>query len=89
MAIIKKPFTIIVAGGVARPILPVVIKNPRTNHEMRTFGLIDTGADECAFPASYASLTGHNLLAGQQREISTGNGKTIAYTHTISIEIND
>jgi len=89
MDIIKKPFTIIRAGGVARPILPVIIKNPHTGQEMRTIALIDTGADDCAFPASYASLTGHDLLAGQQKEIGTGNGRTVAYTHTISLEINN
>jgi len=51
------------------------------------FALIDTGADECAFPASFASLLGHNLQTGQQRKISTGNGITIAYSHTTRIEI--
>lgn len=89
MDIIEKPFTIIRVGDIARPILPLTIKNPCTGHVMRTIGLIDTGADECAFPASYASLTGHDLLAGQQKEIGTGNGRTVAYTHTISLEIND
>jgi Retroviral aspartyl protease. len=88
MDVIKKPFTIIIAGGVARPILPVIISNPTTCQELRTFALIDTGADDCAFPASYALLTGHNLLAGNQKEIGTGNGKTNAYAHTVSLEIN-
>ena len=49
--------------------------------------LIDTGADECAFPASFAPLLGHNLQAGQLKKISTGNGITIAYSHTTRIII--
>ena len=89
MSIIKKPFTIIFKGDIARPYLPITIKNPKTGQQMRTFGLIDTGADECAFPATYASLTGHDLLSGSQKEIITGNGKTVAYTHTVSLEVND
>lgn len=89
MDIIKKPFMIITAGGIARPILPVIIKNPVTKQELRTYAMIDTGADDCAFPASYALLTGHNLLAGNQKAIGTGNGITNAYAHTISLEIND
>jgi hypothetical protein len=32
-----------------------------------------------AFPASFAPLLGHNLLAGQQKKIRTGNGITAAY----------
>lgn len=56
---------------------------------MRVRGLIDTGADECALPASFATLLGHNLTAGTSKEVNTGNGKTIAYAHTIRIEISD
>jgi len=50
-------------------------------------GLIDTGADECALPARYAAILGHNLEAGTVKEINTGNGTTIAYSHTVKIEI--
>ncbi len=88
MNIIDKPFTIIREGDIPRPILHVTIRNPNTGSVFRTIALIDTGADECSFPASFASLTGHNLLAGQQKEIITGNGKTIAYAHKISLEVN-
>ena len=89
MDIIERPFETIRAGDIARPILPVIIKNPQTSQQLRTIGLIDTGADECAFPAVFASMTGHDLFAGQRKEISTGNGITTAYTHTVSLEIND
>jgi hypothetical protein len=44
--------------------------------------LIDTGADECALPASYAAILGHDLAAGKSKEIRTGNGITTAYSHT-------
>ena len=54
---------------------------------LRAFGLIDTGADECAVPASYAPLFGHNLLAGTHKTINTGNGLSVAYSHTLSFEI--
>jgi len=52
-------------------------------------GLIDTGADECALPARYATILGHNLEAGHTKEINTGNGVTTAYSHTVKIEIGD
>jgi len=37
MDIIKRPFTIIISGDIARPILPVVIKNPANGQELRTY----------------------------------------------------
>jgi clan AA aspartic protease len=83
------PFTIIRPGDVARPYLPITVKNPDTNKQIQVYALIDTGADECAFPASFASLLGHNLLAGQQKKISTGNGITIAYGHITRIIIDE
>jgi len=88
MNIINRPFIKITSDSPARAILPVVLKDPATNQEMRTFGIIDTGADDCAFPASFALITGHNLGAGIVKEVNTGNGITIAYSHTISLEVD-
>ena len=81
------PFYAARPGDLPRPYLPVRVVNPEGAKELRVYALIDTGADECAFPASFASLLGHNLQAGQTRRISTGNGITIAYGHTTRIAI--
>lgn len=83
------PFYVVRPGDVARPYLPVTIINPDTARELRVYALIDTGADECAFPASFAPVLGHNLQTGQLRRISTGNGITTAYGHTTRIAIED
>ncbi|MHB8232053.1 MAG: retropepsin-like aspartic protease [bacterium] len=69
-----------------RPWLPVVIRNPHTDLFTNVWGLIDTGADECAIPAEYAPLLGHNLQAGIRKTINTGNGQTAAYAHTLCLE---
>lgn len=87
MPIHNYPFSITRPGDMARPYLPISIINPAANKYLKVFALIDTGADECAFPASFAPLLGHDLQAGQQRRISTGNGITIAYSHITRIEI--
>lgn len=81
------PFTCIQPDGAPRPWLPIRITNPATGLSQNAYGLIDTGADECALPASYASLLGHNLQAGVERTIQTGNGLTTAYSHTTSFTI--
>ncbi|MCK5603024.1 hypothetical protein KAR91_14165, partial [Candidatus Pacearchaeota archaeon] len=72
---------------VYRPLLPIQITNPHTGVNYKTYGLIDTGADDCAVPASLAQIVGHNLIAGQLKEIRTGNGVTKAYAHTTKIDI--
>lgn len=89
MPIRNYPFSVIRPGDVGRPYLPVTIINPDTNKQISVYALIDTGADECAFPASFAPIPGHNLQSGQPRKISTGNGVTIAYSHTTRIIIED
>jgi predicted aspartyl protease len=87
MPIRNYPFSVIRPGDIARPYLPVTIINPTTNMQIKVYALIDTGADECAFPASFAPILGHNLQAGQPKKISTGNGITIAYSHITRIVI--
>lgn len=83
------PFIQISPGDTPKPWLPIVITNPHTGNKVKTYGLIDTGADECALPAQFADILGHNLQKGTPKEISTGNGITIAYSHTVSIETGD
>jgi predicted aspartyl protease len=87
MPIRDYPFSTIKPGGIARPYLPVIIVNPANNKQIKIFGLIDTGADECALPASFASVLGHNLQAGQQKTVSTGNGDTVVYSHTTRLTV--
>jgi predicted aspartyl protease len=81
------PFVVIRPGDIARPYLPAKISNPDANKSINVYALIDTGADECALPASFASILGHRLEAGKEKKISTGNGITIAFGHSSVIEI--
>jgi len=81
------PFLKLSKEDIPRPILPIKIINPHTGLAYTTFGIIDTGADECAIPASIASILGHNLQAGSTKIIGTGNGETIAFAHTTKFEI--
>jgi hypothetical protein len=86
MLVENYPFTVIRPGNTARPYLPVTIINPESNKLMNVFAMLDTGADECAFPASFAAPLGHDLQSGYEKKVSTGNGITIAYGHTVNIK---
>ncbi len=87
MPVHNYPFSVIKPGDIARPYLPITIINPYSDKRLKVYALIDTGADECAFPASLAPIIGHNLQSGHQKKISTGNGITVAYGHLTRIEI--
>ncbi len=76
-----------IGDGVLRPYLLTKIINPLNKKFILSFGLVDTGADDCSVPAIIAKNLGHDLQAGRQNEIGTGNGVTIAYSHTAKIEI--
>ena len=85
MLVENYPFITTRPGDIARPYIPITIFNPANRKEISVFALLDTGADECALPATFAPVLGHNLQAGFQKRISTGNGITIAYDHTVCI----
>ncbi len=87
MPIHDYPFTTTRPGDIARPYLPVTIRNPDAGKMIKVLALIDTGADECAFPASFAPFLGHDLQTGKPKNIGTGNGITTAYGHTCKLEI--
>ncbi len=56
MPIRNYPFSATRPGDAARPYLPITILNPATKKRIKVFALVDTGADECAFPAAFAPL---------------------------------
>lgn len=57
------PFVLI--NHVPLPYLGIKIINPHTNKSTSAYGLIDTGADECAIHAGYASLLAKIFLPGK------------------------
>jgi hypothetical protein len=64
-----------------------MIINPHTGKFIRTNGLVDTGASECAIPAVFSNMLGHNFNAGILKHNSTGNGMAECYGHTSTIII--
>lgn len=86
MPIKDYPFTHIGAGCV-RPMLWVKVTNPDNGLGFKTLAIVDTGADDCAFPASIAVQLGHKLKSVTPKEIATAGGKTYAYPHTSRVEI--
>ena len=71
----------------AGPALNLKLFNPHTKKDWKTFGFIDTGADECTMPASIAQELGHNLKRGDKIPFDSCAGEGFAYRHTTDIHI--
>jgi predicted aspartyl protease len=82
-------FKKITASAPSRPYILVTLSNPHSGNSIAVFALVDTGADECALPASFAPLLGHHLEKGTVKKVGTGNGTTVAYAHTSLIKMAD
>ena len=89
MKIYEFEFKRLTPVAVARPYISVTLSNPVARQSIMVYALVDTGADECALPASFASLLGHHREKGVQKKIETGNGMTVAYAHTSRISMRD
>ncbi|GBD96652.1 MAG TPA: hypothetical protein ENG83_10920 [Nitrospirae bacterium] len=89
MPITDFPFLCLRKNDVERPWLPVRITNPHTRKHIDTYGLIDTGADDCTMPAFLTEQLGHKLENGTAKPVHTAGGLTTAYSHTTTIEIFD
>ena len=93
MPIRNYPFTTI-SSDKSLPMLWIRIFNSHGNSAsdllaIDTLAIIDTGADDCAFPAPFAVLLGHDLESVPPKPIITAGGTTTAYPHTSRIDIYD
>ncbi len=88
MPIKDYPFTRI-APDCSRPMLWIRVSNAHSDAPaILVKAVVDTGADECAFPASIASQLGHQLHKGlATKTVRTASGKTRAFSHTSRVEV--
>ncbi|RJP54978.1 MAG: hypothetical protein C4549_09060 [Deltaproteobacteria bacterium] len=65
------------AKYVYRPVIP--IKLFLDNRVITFDSLVDSGADECTFPAWIAKTLGHDVYKGKQKIFSGIGGSVLAY----------
>ena len=54
---------------------------------VRYAAIVDTGADDCVFPAEAAIVLKHKLTSVQPKVIQGINSSSLAYPHTSKIEV--
>lgn len=80
---------VMIVPGQGRPMLWIRVSNPKLpkSPQVVTLAIVDTGADDCLFPADTAVAVGHVLKSVLPKTISGINSATVAYPHTSRIEI--
>lgn len=72
---------------IARPVIPILIRNPRNNQAIDYEALVDSGADRCVFPCEIGELIGIDIEAGEREFISgavSGEPRPL-YLHPVEI----
>ncbi len=82
-----RPFIEMGESIILRPIIPIVIENPDTGIILRTYGLLDTGADTTLINAEFGELLGHNIEKGQESDITGLAEQKLCYEHKTIINI--
>lgn len=91
MPISNYPFRTAEEEGLSseKPVIPIIVYNPRNNFDFKTWALIDTGADTTVIPEHIAKAVYHDIRNPKvKRDRSFGIGGDIeVYMHTFSIDI--
>ena len=80
------PLTVKPSQYVYRPVIPVKLSLEKQGI---TFdGLVDSGADECIFPAWIAKTLGHDVYKGKKKIFAGIGGSVLAYLHKTHLKLN-
>jgi hypothetical protein len=74
------------AQYVYRPVVPVTLSFGK--RAIRFDALVDSGADQCTFPAWIVKRLGKDLYAGKERLFSGIGGAVLAYRHRSRLEFH-
>ena len=80
------PPTVKPVRHVYRPVIPIKLS---LGKKTITFdGLVDSGADECTFPAWIAKTLGHDVYRGKGKIFSGIGGSVLSYQHRTHLRLN-
>jgi hypothetical protein len=74
------------AHYIYRPVIPIGLS--LGNRKITFDGLIDSGADECTFPAWIANSLGHDVYRGKEKIFSGIGGSVLSYLHKTQLHLN-
>jgi hypothetical protein len=79
-----------IAGKVIeRPVIPILIRNPRTKQSVGYAALVDSGSDHCIFSAEIAEIIGIDIASGEREDVGGGvaDERRPIYFHNVEISV--
>ena len=72
---------------IARPVVPILIRNPYNNQAIEYEALIDSGADRCVFPAVIGEIIGYDIESGEREYVggAVAGERRPMYVHAVEI----
>ena len=74
---------------IERPVIPILIRNPRSKQSVGYEALVDSGSDHCIFSSEIAEIVGIDIATGERDDIGgvVAGEKRPIYFHDIEISV--
>jgi aspartyl protease len=74
---------------IERPVIPILIRNPKTKQSVGYQALVDSGSDHCIFSSEIAEIIGIDIAAGERDDIGgvVASARRPIYFHDVEISI--
>jgi hypothetical protein len=74
---------------IERPIIPILIRNPRTKQSVGYEALVDSGSDNCIFSAEIGEIIGLDLGVGERDDVGgvVAGERRPMYFHNVEISV--
>lgn len=77
------------SSGAVRPVMPLVVRNPKNGTAIKYHALVDSGADTCIFQIEIAELIGLDAESGEKQMVAgvVAGEKRPYYVHRVELEV--
>ena len=74
---------------IERPVIPILVRNPKTKQSVGYQALVDSGSDDCIFSAEIADLIGIDITAGEREDVGgvVAGQRRPMYFHHVEVSV--
>ena len=86
MAELTVPFRVSKIGEQPKPYIHIELTCPNSGKSVKAAAIVDTGADECAFPTGFAQILEIDLDNAELNSTATAGGPTNSFVSRVKIQ---
>ena len=72
---------------IERPVIPILVRNPRTMQSVGYEALVDSGSDHCIFSSEIAEIIGIDIASGEREDVGGVVAERPIYFHNVEISV--